>query len=382
MKLSDFRLTRFTLPLERVIGDSQVRFEKMYLCVLELQTDTGLTGSGFMWALQSALPPLAELERVFKVDFMPALLGEQPQVLLNRISAPRGGNRYSSTVNFATTIDHALWDLTAKSLDMPLHELFGGTGNQIPVYASMLGFHSTDDEVKQFYRKATKLGFRGFKVKVGFDTVEQDLQRLQAVYDVVPAGSTIMIDTNEGWTSREAIRRLLRYREEGFAIYWTEDPILRHDFVGLREIKQSVPYTYVNAGEYLDTAGRRALIESKSIDVLNMNGKLSDNLKLAWLAEQYDIALALGNTEFEIGAHLALSLPLVGWMEYSSLNYRHLFDSYITFEDGYVVPPQLAGHGIQLSETAQDYAVPDEATDTSPQDVPASPISAVNLSDT
>ena len=49
----------------------------------------------------------------------------------------------------------------------------------------------------------------------------------------------------------------------GFDILWIEDPCLRFDFDGLREISRQAPFTLVNTGEYLGLSDKRRLIEAR-----------------------------------------------------------------------------------------------------------------------
>ena len=62
--ITDFTVTRFAFRRDRVIGDSQVRFDTCNVAALELHTDDGLTGLGFLSNLSHALPDRAELARV------------------------------------------------------------------------------------------------------------------------------------------------------------------------------------------------------------------------------------------------------------------------------------------------------------------------------
>src|SRR4051812_13554797 len=120
MRIADYRITRFQYPRDRVIGDSQVRVDQLHVAALELISDTGLVGLGFIQTLLFPLPDVSEIERVFKSEAWAALAGKEPAALAHRVARPRGGNQRAFGVPFGEALQHALWDLTAKQLNLPL----------------------------------------------------------------------------------------------------------------------------------------------------------------------------------------------------------------------------------------------------------------------
>jgi len=237
---------------------------------------------------------------------------------------------------------------------MPLYRLLGGTSNRVQAYASGLDYHLSHEDMAAFFADTAQRGFKAFKIKVGHPDLEWDLSRLEAVTKAVGKTWPIMVDANEAWSPKEAIQRLHAYRDAGYDIYWAEDPCLRDDYAGLHEIRSAVPFTLVNSGEYLDLHGKRILMENRAVDILNIHGHITAGLHAAWLASEYGIPVSLGNTSFELGVHLAAALPNVNWMEYSFLEYEHLLESPITFDDGYAIAPDRPGHGLALSRQAQE----------------------------
>ena len=355
--LASYRLTRYQFPRSRIIGDWQVRIDTHHIGTLELEDDEGRSGLGFFGALLFPLPPLAELERVFATEVWPGLQGQSPFALTNRLARPRGGNIRSHP--FSQAVNQALWDLQGKALGLPLYRLLGGTTNRVRAYASGLDFHLPTGEACDFFARAAGRGFGAFKVKVGHPDLAWDLDRLTAIAQVVGPGATLMVDANEAWSPKEAIRRAHAYRDAGFDIYWIEDPCLRDDFAGLARVAQEVPFSHINSGEYLDLRGKRALLEHRAVDILNVHGNVSDTMQAAWLAAEYGIPVSLGNTPFEVGVHLACALPEARWLEYSFHDYEHLLEEPIAFEEGYAVAPDRPGHGLTLSGAARrEYARP------------------------
>jgi L-alanine-DL-glutamate epimerase-like enolase superfamily enzyme len=354
--LESYQITRFLLPLRRVIGDSQVRYEKMFIAALELRTQSGQVGLGLI--IRFALPPEAELERIFETDVWPGIQGQSIYSLLNRLTRPRGGNIRVQL--FEEPLNQALWDLHGKEVDLPLYRLLGGTNNRVRAYASGLEFHLTSTQLHDFYSDAVKKGFSAFKVKVGHPDLAWDLARLRDVLSVVGSDATLMIDANEAWSPKEAIRVLHAYHDAGINIYWIEDPCLRDDYEGLARVCAEVPFALVNAGEYLDLHGKRQLLENRAVDILHVNGYMSHVMHAAWLASEHGIPVALGNSICEIGVHLATALPEVKWLENSLLGWDVLVAEPIRFENGYAIAPERPGHGLTISEAARaEFASPD-----------------------
>jgi L-alanine-DL-glutamate epimerase-like enolase superfamily enzyme len=347
--LESYQITRFRLPLRRVIGDSQVRYDKMFIAALELRTHSGQIGLGFLFGF--SLPPQAELERIFEAEVWPQLTDQSIYPLLNRLTRPRGGN--VRTHLFEESLNQALWDLYGKEVDLPLYRLIGGTKNRVRAYASGLDFHLTSTQLQDFFTDAVKQGYSAFKVKVGHPDLTWDVARLREVLSVVGSEATLMVDANEAWSPKEAIRALHTYRDAGIKVYWVEDPCLRDDYEGLARVCAEVPFTFVNAGEYLDLRGKRQLLEHHAVEILNVHGRVSQVMHAAWLASEYGIPISLGNTTCEIGVHLATALPEVEWLENSLLGWDVLVVEPVKFENGYAIAPDRPGHGLAVSEAAR-----------------------------
>jgi L-alanine-DL-glutamate epimerase-like enolase superfamily enzyme len=377
MLLNDFTLTRFQFRRNRVIGDSQVRFDQAHVAVLELHDRDGRTGTGFLGTLAHPLPALPELTRLFHEDAWPALDGQHPAPLLNRLARPRGGNWRAGALGFGQAINQALWDLHGQALGLPLWRLLGGREGRVPAYASGLEFHLDDDAFRSLFGQAHAMGFRAFKVKIGHPDVAWDLHRLAVLREVVGAEATVMVDSNEAWSTKEAIRRLRLYLAAGHHILWAEDPILRDDFVGLAEIRRSVPEIHVNSGEYLDLHGKRQLMEARAVDILNVHGHVSDVMKAGWLAAEYGIPVSLGNTPMELGVHMAAALPECRWLEYSFHNTACLLEEPVQIRDGWAYAPDRPGHGLAMSERARrELAAPEILR---PEELPPAPRGPIEI---
>ena len=363
MRIAEFRITRFQFARDRVIGDSQVRADAANVAALELIDENGRVGLGFIQTLFHPLPSQAEIARVFEDEAWPGLVGQPPMGLIHRVNRPRGGNQRAFSLPFHEALQVALWDLAAKQAGLPLHEMLGSRRDRVRAYASGLDFHLSDSEFEAFFAHADAIGYSAFKIKVGHPDFDRDLNRLKLLAKSVRPDAQIMVDANEAWGAKEASVKLEAIRRAGYNLLWVEDPILRNDFEGLKLLRDAAPWTLINSGEYLDAAGKRALMLAGGTDILNVHGQVTDVMRVGWLAAEIGIPVTLGNTFLEVGVHMACALPEVEWLEYSFQNFDHLVEQPMAIRDGWITAPDRPGHGLVLSETARrDWARPDILT--------------------
>ena len=153
-------------------------------------------------------------------------------------------------------LDCALWDLRAKHNGLPLWRELGGSSNRVAAYASGLDMPLSDVALRTYYRDmAGHYGITAGKLKVGRDP-DRDLERLAIVRDAIIEGSpgarpSLMIDANEFWTVKQAVRRISDI-ERHFDLVWAEEPVRRDDHRGLARVSQAIRAS-VATGENLSS---------------------------------------------------------------------------------------------------------------------------------
>ena len=348
--IESYALHRLRIPLTRTIGDSQVRFDVHWMTLLELRLTDGTVGVGAELQQGQPTAALEQQEERFQMTHWPTLQGQQPLQVALQIGRPRGGNVGAAPMPLA--VETAAWDLAAKQQQLPLYQLLGGSQDRVPAYGSTLDFHLSDEDFVERLTEFRQLGLNAVKIKVGHPDIDWDLRRLSLAEQVFGPDADLMIDSNEAWSPKEAIVRANIFREAGFDIYWIEDPISRRDYAGYQTLCQQLPFTRINTGEYLGVTGKRKLLEASAVDVINVHGNIAASRFAAQLAGDYGIPIALGNTIFEIGIHLAASLPECLYMEFSDLAWNQLARQPVVIEDGYALLPDRPGHGIEIDEDA------------------------------
>ena len=172
--------------------------------VLRIDTDNGLSGWGEVCPIPHYLPAYARGVLPALEDMAPILIGADPigpEALMARLDRHLHGHVYAKSA-----IDIALWDLTAKSANLPLHALLGGRCSpDMPLYHSITCISPGD--MAEIASEAFASGIRQFQVKLGADANwEVDVARLTQVREAVGEGPLVYGDWNCGATRLDATR--------------------------------------------------------------------------------------------------------------------------------------------------------------------------------
>src|SRR5262249_40987481 len=125
-------------------------------------------------------------------------------------------------------IDMALWDALSRLHGLPLACLLGAKLRPIPAYGAV-GFDGPLESARLAGRWAKK-GFSAVKAKIGYVTLDEDVEVVKAIRTAVGNNVHLMVDYNQSLTVPEALRRLEVL--DGHGLAWVEEPTLAHDFEG------------------------------------------------------------------------------------------------------------------------------------------------------
>jgi L-alanine-DL-glutamate epimerase-like enolase superfamily enzyme len=225
MKIKRIRAYRVDLPLcegsyKWSGGKSVTVFDST---VIEVETDTGITGYGEVCPLGPFyLPAYANGVRAGIAEVGPHLLGEDPLQLakLNRrMDAALKGHPYVKS-----GIDMACWDILGKVTGQPVCTLLGGRYGEDFVLYRAISQESPEAMAGRVagYRAE---GYRRFQLKVGGDPKE-DIDRIRAVAEKLQAGDRLIADANTGWLMHDALRVVRAVRDVDVYI---EQPCLSYE---------------------------------------------------------------------------------------------------------------------------------------------------------
>lgn len=254
-------------------------------------------------------------------------------------------------------LDCALWDLRAKANGVPLWRELGGSSNEVAAYASGLDMPLSDAELRTYYLEmARNYGIAAGKLKVGRDP-NRDLARLAIMRDALVEGSgngrpSLMIDANEFWTPKQAIRRISEL-ERVFDLVWAEEPVRRDDHRGLARVSQGIRGA-VATGENLNAIGEFVpLLLNESADVIQISVQatgITTALRIAEMSDALGLPVALVNCPGRYTAHVAAVLPNHLMMEVIDAGRDAVFRSDHRLERGRIVLGDAPGLGITFDE--------------------------------
>ena len=165
----------------------------------------------------------------------------------------------------------------------------------------------------------------------------------------------LLIDANEYWSPKQAIRKVSEM-EEQFDITWVEEPARRWDFLGLKRVSQGVKAA-VCAGENLDTLGDfMPYFHHGSADVIQVSAGMTGitcALQIANTAYAFELPVTVGGSPGNFHAHIAPAMPNVMAMEViEPVPPEGIYTSDVTFEDGWAIPGNKPGTGIEINREA------------------------------
>jgi L-alanine-DL-glutamate epimerase-like enolase superfamily enzyme len=351
MKITGVRTRLYEFRAGRALGDVNLPTgsDRANGLAVFVDTDEGITGvtTGGPGA-RGAIHGLAES----------CLVGQDPRGvrgLWKRMvdAVFKGGNRGAVT-GAISALDIALWDLKAKINNEPLWRTLGASVPKVKAYASGIDMNLTDAEITAFYGGLAAKGVQGGKLKVGIDE-EADERRLELMRDALATSGKrpiLLIDSNEYWSPKQAIRRISQL-EERFDLFWVEEPARRWDYRGLRQVSRSVRAA-VATGENLHEIGDfMALIANEAVDVVQVGSGTSGitgALQVADMAYGFELPVAVMNCPGNFMAHLAAALPNHAMMEVVQAGREVCFTVDTRIEDGYIVLGETPGVGMIFDE--------------------------------
>ena len=240
MRIVDVR--EAAVPIASAIRNAYIDFSHMTASIVAVVTDVVRDGRpvvGFGFNSNGRY----DQSCLLRTRFIPRLMAAAPESLLDEARAnidphkvwqclmnnekPGGHGERSVAVG---VLDMAVWDAVAKIEDKPLYRLLaeryrnGECDPSVFVYAAG-GYYYPGKNVTALQdemRRYVDLGYRVVKIKIGGESLDDDLRRIEAVLEIVGSGERLAVDANGRFDLDTAVRygRALA----PYDLFWYEEP--------------------------------------------------------------------------------------------------------------------------------------------------------------
>ncbi len=363
-KLSDLTIQKvesriLDVPLIRPHGFATTTSTEQHILLVSVHLENGVIGYG------EGVVPGGPWWGGESVETMKALVdGYLAPVLMGRAVSELAGimadlERVVARARYAkAAVDVAMHDAWARSLNVPVRDLLGGTVRDKVDVTWALGVLPLDVAVAEIEERIEEFGNRSFKLKMGAGDPAEDTRRVAELAREVGDRVSLRIDINARWDRRTALHYLPILAEAGVELF--EQPTPADDLETLREITRRTNVSVMADESVWTPAEALAVVKAQAADVIALkttkHGGLLESKKIAAIAEAGGLACH-GATSLEGPIGTAASLQFAASTKAISYG-TELFgpqllkDTYIVqefeYKDGQVAIPQGPGLGVDV----------------------------------
>jgi mannonate dehydratase len=295
------------------------------------------------------------------------------------------------TMSAISAVDTALWDIRAKSLNVPLYQLLGGASREgVLVYGHASG--GGIEETVQAVQRYVELGYKAVRAQSGIPGLDStygvgrgSMHYEPAEKDAPPENRWssehymhfvpqlfarlrqefgphlhLLHDAHHRLTPIEAAR--LGKELEPFHLFWLEDPTPAELQESFRIIRRHTTIPLAVGEVFNSIYDCQQLIQEQLIDYIRTTvvhaGGITHLRKIANLAEMYQVrtgshgATDLSPVCMAAALHFDLSVHNFGIQEYmrQTAETNAVFPHSYTFENGLMHPGDAPGLGVDMNE--------------------------------
>src|SRR3954462_7896137 len=363
-------------PISSDIRNAYIDFSKMTASVVAVVTDVKRNGKYVVGYGFNSNGRYAQ-SGLLRERFIPRIMGADPKTLIDdagdnldphRIWACAMSNEkpggHGERSGAGGVLDMAVWDAGAKIEGKPLYRVLGeryrnGTvDDKVFVYAAG-GYYYPGKNVKALQdemKKYLDLGYSVVKIKIGGESLADDIKRIEAVIKVVGSGKNLAVDANGRFDLKTAIEYARALKPYG--LFWYEeagDPLdyslqyeLALNYEGPMATGENL-FSMQDARNLIRHGGMRPERDWLQFDCALSYGLVEYLRTLEMLKEHaWSPAHCIPHGGHQMSLNIAAGLGLGG-----NESYPDLFQPYGGFPDGvkvdnsYVTLPDLPGIGFE-----------------------------------
>jgi L-alanine-DL-glutamate epimerase-like enolase superfamily enzyme len=338
--------------------DSTHRISALEYVVTDVETDTGLVGTGLSYTTGVGGTGIVALVDDYCARMLvgedPLLIGRHWEMLGKQLR--RSGSGLSQLA--LSAVDTALWDIAGKEAGAPVHRLLGGCRESIPAYGSGIDLFLEEDALLAHVEELIALGFDWIKIKVGKEDPAEDVSRVTAVRQLIGPLRRLCIDANQVWELPDAVRHAAALAAAGADLVWLEEPLHPEDVEGHASLRARVPLP-VAVGESVYTESQfLAYLRAGAVDVLQPDvcrvGGFTGFVRIAQLAAAHHLPIAPHYVaELTLPALCAIPNGLVlEWVRGGTLGELGVLAKPMRLDGGVAHASTAPGHGVVLDRDA------------------------------
>lgn len=352
--------------------------------IVALDTDDGLTGWGecYNHGPDKALPPLLDYLYGFLSGEDPTRIDYLVNLLIQQSRFPPGALGLAAI----SALDHCLWDLSAKALDVPVYKLLGGAvRDRIKVYAGVYTAPDAPAARDEFDRLNAEWGFTAFKLspwRIDMhahrwgNVVKASADYFRSLRETVRDDYEIAFDAHAKIFEPVAARQLGNALAPYDPLFY-EEPLRPENIEMWGELKQGLNCVLATGESLYNRNEFLRLLQVKGADLIQPDicvvGGISEMRRIATLAEAHFVGVAphnpMGPLATAVNVHFSAAaqnfkileyrLPKGQAYVYGGTNVeerqgetRYVVDPYLP-KDGYLeLRPNRAGWGVEMDEKA------------------------------
>lgn len=376
MEITEIECYPISIPWKRTrkIRGQEVTGSESVL--IKIHTDTGVTGIGETGG--TALSYTGDSQESI-IGFLQQtgpeyLIGADPNNINRLIATLDHSAKYSDQA--LAIVDCALYDLVGKDRGVPVYDLLGGLAMDTLELGWVIGYGTfqSPEEAAEIAANVQAAGYESAKLKVGRDTLAEDIANIEAIRDAVGYDFRLGIDANGTWSYFEALRALRRM--EQYDILLCEQPIPWGQIENLARLREQVDIPICADESATKLTDVLRLIRQDAADSLFLKltkvGGIRKAQKWVALAEASGLPVMTGSmvgSAFETAwqAHFLFSQEWISELEQENVGNLVVHDQYETVEnpitddlgpnpgfprveDGEMHPPEGPGLGCKLDD--------------------------------
>lgn len=336
------------------------------LAIVRVRTDTGAEGYG-QTAPYAADLSVAVLHRLVA----PAFVGTDPWdvEVIGRAVLRQHYKMHGSFIKRALCgVDTAIWDLLARSVDLPVYKLIGGEQRaSVPVYGSSMSRAVTpEEEADRMIAAREEQGFGAFKLRIG-DGLGEDRdawpgrteQIISTVRDRLGDSVELMADANGAYTAARAIE--VGHLLEDHRYFHFEEPCPFWDIESTARVAAGLIIQVAGGEQDHSLPQFRRILDLQAVDIIQPDigylGGVSRARQVARMAEAAGIPCtphcANASMIRIFSLHLAAAMPSVHQYQEWTIERddwtAEIFDPLPRVREGRVDIPTGVGWGVTIS---------------------------------